>query len=268
VIDGNLSEWNIVPEKYVLTTDDFQYMGDQPIDLADFAILRVVIGWSDARNRLYFAIQIHDDTLRLERQRDDEILGDDGVIIYLDADHSGGRYRNWDYEFAERETEWYHARRGTQATYYFLSIHPSPPPENLSPLVVDNFGKWVRYSPYTEVAWQATTNSLEGGYDISYELAIIPFDSLKWQGPDVSKFHDLQTGEVLGLDCMLQDVDGWHSDGVWTLTTDGRIFTYSDAFSDFMLASVDEKVFGLAVGKRTWGWMKARRGQDDLKERR
>lgn len=234
VLDGDLSEWDIVPEAYVIRTEDmYELHGGQGkegvgMDLRDFAA-RVIVGWSDTTNRLYLMAEVFDDTHQADRAIDR--WDDDSWNITIDADHSGGRYAwlNASTEIGEEEAKRLHH---AQATWYGLA---EPPVQG-----VDFYTRstWTSdQGEFFDVGWDFK-GDMFGESTYAYELFIYPFDDLNWMGPEVSKAHDLREGETIGLVCFFYDYDLLNTpDACWTIS-DGH-GAHAESLSDFYLCPVD-----------------------------
>lgn len=70
-IDGDVSEWDIVPKAYVIENDDMsrsmiEVLTGAVADLSDLAI-RCIVGWNESTNRLYFMMEVFDDVHQADR---------------------------------------------------------------------------------------------------------------------------------------------------------------------------------------------------------
>ena len=84
VVDGDLSDWDMVPEAYQITlSEDFEEtvrgIGTD-FDLEDINI-RAILGWNEETNRIYSMVEVVDDFLHNKRENPS------GMIICKD-DHS------------------------------------------------------------------------------------------------------------------------------------------------------------------------------------
>ena len=95
VTDGSVEDWeNIVGEPTLTPLDFAQTFGDSydPSDM-DF---RIWLGWHDATDRIFFAMERVDDVYVNEFDREDEnenevmVFHDSSVEFAVDGDHSGG----------------------------------------------------------------------------------------------------------------------------------------------------------------------------------
>ena len=95
VTDGSVEDWEYIVGEPTLTPLDFaQTFGDSydPSDM-DF---RIWLGWHDATDRIFFAMERVDDVYVNEFDREDEnenevmVFHDSSVEFAVDGDHSGG----------------------------------------------------------------------------------------------------------------------------------------------------------------------------------
>ena len=252
VMDGDLSEWEIVPEKYISRTEEFHEILYHLIDPYDFDITRSIVSWSEPQNRLYFAAEVFDDVHQIDRDRIQDLTTDDTFEIMIDADHSGGQYSAF-LVFAEEEWK---EITGAQATQYGLSV---PAPKGLKSFKSYNASTWTEKPPWAEYAWKME-EAPEGGSTMFYEVSIIPFDHLNWLGPEQSQIHNLEAGEIIGLNIAFsdwdQDLEYW--EGYWVLSGRSKTFVYAERFTNFLLAPVEWELFRFsAVERATWGRIKS-----------
>lgn len=252
VIDGDLREWDVVPEKYIQRTRDFREILYDLIDLYDFDIKRSIVSYSGPQNRLYFASEVFDDVHQIDRDRIQDLTTDDAFEIMIDADHSGGQYSAF-LVFAEEEWK---EITGAQATQYALSV---PAPNGLKSFKSYNASTWTEKPPWAEYAWKME-EAPEGGSTMFYEVSIIPFDHLNWLGPEQSQIHNLEPGEIIGLNIAFsdwdQDLEYW--EGYWVLSGRPKTFVYAERFTDFLLSPIEKRLFkDSTVQEETWARIKA-----------
>ena len=104
VLDGDLSDWDIVPPEYVFDLTHHEEVRAKlfdSYDRADLDIRRVAVGWNDRQNRLYFMAEVYDDVVRFHKENPDSldtyfsrlrgayVHGADIWEIVIDADHGG-----------------------------------------------------------------------------------------------------------------------------------------------------------------------------------
>jgi len=92
-IDGDTSDWEMVPESYVYRTDllnDTEDGHGTDIDRNDLDVA-VTVGWVKGINRLYFRYEAHDDFWDFERFNPRGYKNDIFEIV-VDGDLSGGPF--------------------------------------------------------------------------------------------------------------------------------------------------------------------------------
>lgn len=264
-VDGDLKEWAIIPEAYILRTDpgrpmsgifgDFfdllHSMSAPALDTTDFHIPWSAVGWSDDRNLLYVAVKVMDD---MHYVGEDFVWLSDYLAVLIDADHSGGRFGYFSGLTPEEERDLTRA----QATNYGVLV---PPPLDRTPMVTPNAGTWMLDPPYAYVGWMIRPTS-EGGVVVTYEFAVMPFDWLDWRGLEESRPHDLKEGEVIGFNFYLHDADIGESQRVrsnraFSLAPAGQGM-YAENLTDLRLAPVEAGLFSPSgIGSSEWGRLKA-----------
>ena len=93
-IDGEFSDWDVVPECYSIGLDelmDIEYGLGTDLDPKDYDIT-VKVGWVKGLNKLFFYLEITDDYWDFS----DPGLSQDIFELVMDGDISGGSlYRAW-----------------------------------------------------------------------------------------------------------------------------------------------------------------------------
>ena len=91
-IDGDFSEWDLVPDTYIIGSDQLintVSAVEKEQDPGDYD-LKVKVGWVKGLNRLYFYLEAFDDYWDFE----DPGLAQDIFELVVDADMSGGNFIN------------------------------------------------------------------------------------------------------------------------------------------------------------------------------
>ena len=96
VTDGSIGDWEYIAEEPTLTPLDFGKTTFCSYDPADMDF-RIWLGWHDATDRIFFAMERVDDVYVNEFDREDEYLRimdfhDSSVAFVVDGDHSGGEW--------------------------------------------------------------------------------------------------------------------------------------------------------------------------------
>lgn len=184
-IDGNLNDWEWLAPTF-LTVDDFAFKreGDSREDFD----VEAWVAWSPKTNMLYHAVKATDDQLHtLPIDKAQKMWREDVVLIYMDADNSGGEYRG-EYD-------------SSQAQQYFLYCLPDGKSAHLGLFGPEEQFEWSFKPPYAQYA------ARYDGEAIYYEVAMNIWD---WLGssPSESKLHHLRAGEIIGWKITVKDVDG------------------------------------------------------------
>ena len=253
VLDGDLSEWEVIPEFYWFTISDLKDSiekdAGQP-DPSDYDV-RFVLAWNESQNRLYLAWKSTDDYWNPQR---------DYLELSVDADHSGGPFGSLEGESDEQAQ--------TQLNYHAQSIRLYlSEQEELAGVPSWNWltqadRHWVL--PYSEGYFQWSKIKPGKAYSWTMELSHIWWDDFSTEDPAMSTPHDFEEGEIIGLSIRNKDGDGGLCCGQETdevLSDWGLSFGDSrgnaDFFSDWMLMPVDPFGEPTPVENNTWGNIKA-----------
>jgi hypothetical protein len=256
VIDGDLGDWKVVEQSYIITTEDFFDLvrpEDDELDPVDFSV-RLMVGWTKTENKLFFAAQVNDDMHQVDRPAGTaagRIFQDDDMEVYLDADHSGGQYAN----FVDLPSEEQLALNGSAASHFVIA---GPPPDGD---FFVNFSAAAWYAlpdgPFTKAAY--SHGLTETGSVTTYELMLEPFDQVNMDAAILSTKHTLQEGEILGFNVEFSDFDGFSEffDAKWSLSGGHNSFKFSERFADLQLMPLEEIFRPAFVELKSWGRIKA-----------
>jgi len=263
VVDGNLEEYVIIPEPYIITLEDMHdVLYDTVIDKADLE-LWYYPGYNVNSNKFIFAARVFDNI----HERDNTDPGqcncsDDNVGFWIDGDHAGDPYVA-EYGKVDGASEEDQKRARNSTMQHFMN---SVPPVGGADVQMSNDGTWQIKPPYTLFAWSFEGEML-GESTYSYEFNVTIWDDLDWHGPDTSTESSLDEGKIIGIQFTNSDYDGAEAlffnddgstkyDAFWV--TGGPCCDSTNA-SDFLLAPIDDALFaGTAVETETWGRLKAR----------
>lgn len=252
VVDGYLSDWEIVGSDFCVSTDELtDLVGGAMADPSDFRTT-LCVGWNDASNQLYISAVVADDVHQIDRPEGTPpalIFQDDDLEIFLDADHSGGQFA----DFSDLSEDEQLRLNGTEANHFILS---GPPPPNGDFFV--NFSAAGWYSEPDGEFTKAAVIVVKPGV-VAYELALTPFDRIDVGASFLSVEHDLREGEVLGFNAEFNDFDT-HSelyDAKWSLSGGHNAFRLSERFSDLELAGLPDPLPETAIVDKSWGQIKA-----------
>ncbi len=296
-VDGDGSEWQLLPRQYYLTHDDLKETIKGGFDTPNPASLavKVAIGWSPVTNMIYFLEERFDDHSNARLTADDR---NEHLEFSIDANHSGGRYvfysqdvdpARWDGSddhsnarlTADDRNE--HLAFGIDADHsggVYMKLYT----EDIDPARWDgshaqnyryylnreepiwHWGSatWAVKPPYAFIGW--SFDGEVGGEGVqTVELAVTPFDDLNSEGIDQSVVHTLTAGEIVGIVFAVKDNDNPDDpgyDGGWWSISHNSASGYkgdADLFTDYILLDFDPSIWvpGTAVESDTWGRIKS-----------
>ena len=261
IFDGDLSEWDVVTDAYLITHEDLTEtvtgLGTER-DAADLA-LRAFVGWSPNTNRVYIMEDRFDDAVWVggedwEGAKGSGCTGNarDFLEIQIDGDHSGGQFNSWrDESLSQEEKDILH---GQQAQGY-----------GLRPNGRYAWHKTIEHTlpPYGDQAFTCNSAPGEPG-NVFAEYGYTPWNDLRWTDVANSVPHILVENEIMGVNFTVLDSDtGGGYDGYWTLSGATDSCHHADFLSDFFLSPIDGDIDWVnqsratAVEAKTWGHIKA-----------
>jgi hypothetical protein len=257
VLDGDLSEWEVIPSDLWITEQDVvqsngapsTYSGD--LDVSSIAF-RWTIAWNEETNRTYHAFERFDDI---------DLGAHETYEVGMDADHAGGFM--WDTEGMTDEEK--QRARGRNAQPYHYAFDEGFT-ENWSWFWM-TAADWYRTPEYTDNGHRVEGVSGSGGETrVFAEWYNVWWDDFNWEDPN-SPQHDFEVDEIVGWTVEVFDIDGPLEDDCncysrWTLGPNDENFGDADFYPDFILLPVDESAdFVTAVEEDSWGRIKASLGR-------
>ena len=255
VVDGVLSDWDIVPAGYALGNEWFndarglvpEGWTHDDWDESDFS-MRHMAGWNDSNNRFYLATRTFDDEHNMDR--DAHWSEDDSWEISFWFDHAA-------YD-APEEGIAYNVRYN-----YSVPIHPT-----LGDFFWSRpFAQWEWLWPGTEwIEFAYTFDGEEFGESTYYyETSIRPigqFANDENSGPGDMEVWDLEEGDIMHLGIVQIDNDQGNNYrepgccGYWSTLDD-----CCAAVNDWILMEMDDELLAnlstTAVETDSWGRIKA-----------
>ena len=219
-IDGEFSDWDIVPESYVVPMEEMwddsgKHKG---IDMSTLDI-KVKVGWVDGLNRLYFYYEAYDDYWDFNQLG----LRNDTFEIVVDADLSGGPHTDefrLNSEVLSRIDAFF-ALQNVHAQNYHIMTPPTP---GKAWTMVWGIQQWLKDLPYANYAYSYDFKHGESG-TLKFEFYITPFDYASPDGPASSAESRLYEGKKIGLCWAVIDYDGgFGNNGFWNLSKHHRMF--------------------------------------------
>jgi hypothetical protein len=228
-IDGDPGDWDMVPESYVIGTD--QLWDDSgkhdSIDRRSLDV-RVKVGWVKGMNRLYFLYEAYDDYWDFSLPG----LHNDTYEVVVDGDMSGGplidqeHHKVWTPEAVGIEraapdprvdlTEAHWSMHGVHAQNY----HIFTPAEGKDWTLAWGVQPWIKELPWANSACIYDFNPGEPG-KLVLEFWITPFDYAGSEGPLRAVESVLREDKIIGLAWAIIDYDDVNrkgNNGFWNLS--------------------------------------------------
>ena len=217
-IDGDPSDWDIVPDKYGIGMDELRdFVNDFKVDKSDVD-LNVTVGWVKGMNQLYFLVEAYDDYWNF----DNPTLLNDHIEIIVDTDLSGGPIIKSHQLFllkkslkqAEIESlgleNLHFTMHGVHAQNYHVFI---PPGGGKNWAFVWGCANWAKELPWSNSACSYDFKHGESGKAV-LEFWITPFDYAPYKGPDNAVISKLEENKIIGLTWGRSDYDNsWDPEG-------------------------------------------------------
>jgi hypothetical protein len=236
-IDGDTNDWSIVPEDYVIGTDQLwedsgKHAKADPKNLD----VRVRVGWVKGLNRLYFLYEAYDDYWDFARPD----LHNDTFEVVVDADLSGGpliaeRHPNKDLDWGEA----FFSFHGVHAQNY----HIFTPAEGKDWTMLWGPQQWVKALPYANSACSYPFKPGESGR-LVLEFWITPFDYAGAEGPARAVESVLRENKLIGLCWAIIDYDNVNStnnNGFWNLSRKHTMYGNASELVAFKLMPLEPR---------------------------
>jgi PKD domain len=262
-IDGHTDDWAMVPESYVVGTDQLKddtkrHPAPDPKTLD----VRVKVGWVKGLNRLYFLYEAYDDYWDFSRPD----LHNDTFEIVVDGDASGGPLldkgegRFWtaeqvgestaaaDERISTNDAHW--AMHGVQAQNY----HIFTPAVNKDWSMAWGSPTWIKEFPWANAAYAYDFKPGEAG-KLVLEFWITPFDYAGPEGPQRAIESVLEENKIIGLAWAIidyDDVDGKGSRGFWNLSPRHTMFGQASELCAFKLMPMESTLAPKLAAQ--WNW--------------
>jgi len=214
-IDGDASDWSIVPDDYAIGMD--QLVNDANIrEQPDPKKLdaKVKIGWVKGLNRLYFLYEAYKDYWDFSQPS----LHNDIFELVVDGDRSGGKFiARWRPDPSIPEFDAFFAMQGVTAQNY----HIFTPALNKDWCMAWGPQQWLKELPYANHACQYNFKPGEGG-KLTLEFYITPFDHASPDGPAKSTESLLTENKIIGVSWAIMDYRGPQTENhaFWNLASD------------------------------------------------
>ena len=248
-IDGKTNDWDIVPESYVIGSDqlvdDMHGRTNDPKHLN----VRVRVGWVKGLNRLYFLYEADKDYWDFSRTD----LHNDIFEIVVDGDLSGGPF--------EQEFETNRDILGGQWNTYFTlqnvhaqNYHIFTPAEGKDWCMFWGPQQWAKDLPYANHACNYNFRPGQPGH-LVLEFWMTPFD---YVGLDPKRAVEsvLTENKIIGLAWAVIDYidpnSGGSNNGFWNLSRHHTFFGNADFLCPFKLMPLEPQFLKSLEAKWTF----------------
>jgi hypothetical protein len=250
-IDGNAEDWSIVPDPYVIGTDQLvDDSGKHARPDPNTLDIRVRVGWVKGMNRLYFLYEATDDYWDFSRPD----LHNDTFEVVVDGDASGGplidkgHREMWtteevgpaatpDDRISATDAHW--AIHGVHAQNY----HIFTPAEGKDWTLAWGVQPWIKELPYANAVSTYDFKPGESGM-LVLEFWITPFDYAGPEGPARAVESVLAENKIIGLCWAVIDYDDVNSpsnNGFWNLSKHHRMYGNATHLCAFQLMPLEEQ---------------------------
>ncbi len=236
-IDGLTNDWDMVPESYVIGTDQLvDDTGKHPQPDPKTLDIRLKVGWVKGLNRLYFLYEADDDYWDFSQPD----LHNDTLEVVVDGDLSGGpliaRFLPAKDLIGEWET--YFTLQGTHAQNY----HIFTPAEGKDWCMVWGPEQWIKELPYANHATSYHFRPGQSGHLVE-EFWITPFDYAGAEGPQRAVESVLKENKLIGMSFAVIDYDdvnsGGTNNGFWNFSRHHTMYGQADQLCVFRLMPLE-----------------------------
>ena len=245
-IDGDKTDWAIVPEAYTYGTDQLNDTEDgmgTDIDPKDLDV-KVTIGWVNGMNRIYFLYEAYDDFWDFGRFNHEGYRNDIFELV-VDGDLSGGPFIfNPAYKKEALDSG------GTAVAYLenhvnFSGVHAQnyhiyTPPVNNAWVLVWGSQPWISEFPHAHYAYDFDFKPGESG-TLVLEGWITPYDYAPYNAPERAGVSDLRENKVIGLSWSILDFDGGAREGHVNLSHNVQMVMDASYLCAFQLMPLEKQ---------------------------
>ena len=237
-IDGNTDDWSMVPDNYVIGTDQLRddekkHSAPDPKNLD----VKVKVGWVKGINKLYFLYEAYDNYWDFSRTD----LHHDIFEVVVDGDQSGGPLIEQFHPNPDLNNTWdaYFNYHGVHAQNY----HIYTPAEGQDWCLAWGSQPWIKELPYSNAAYSYNFKPGEPG-KLILEFWITPFDYAGPEGPVRAVESVLSEGKNIGL-CWavidFDDVNAKSNNGFWNLSDKHTMYGNASQLRPFRLMPLEEE---------------------------
>lgn len=241
-IDGDASDWDIVPVSYEITSDSLvdntgHYQKPNPHS----SKAKVKVGWVKGMSRIYFLVELWDDCWIFDKHpRNSDIFE-----LIVDGDRSGAPFINSFHPFlSERDDASkmvsYMDYHGCQAQNYHIF---TPAPAGKDWAMVWGPQAWIKELPYANAAYSYDFKHGQSG-KLILEFWVTAFDYAGAEGSQRSVKSILEENKLIGLTWAVMDYDkevedAGEMDAFWSLSKDKRMYGDATAANPFRLMPLE-----------------------------
>ena len=262
-IDGDASDWAMVPESYAIGTDQLwddskKHPSPDPKTLD----VRVKVGWVKGLNRLYFLYEATDDYWDFSRPD----LHNDTFEIVVDGDASGGPLIDkghkefWTAERVGTAAAAPEARISADDAHWAIhgvhaqNYHIFTPAVGKDWCLAWGAPTWTKELPWANSAQSFTFKPGEGG-KYTLEFWVTPFDYAGPEGPSRAVESLLSENKIIGLAWAIIDYDDVNkkgSSGFWNLSSKHSMYGNASELCAFRLMPLDAALQSGPAAQ--WSW--------------
>lgn len=259
-IDGDASDWAMVPESYVVGLDQMHNEAKTPPAAgAKTLAVRVKVGWVAGLNRLYFlyeaeddywdfaAPDLHNDTFEVMVDGDASggVFGDPGNTSLWTPEHVGTAAATPDPRLSPADRKW--AIHGVHAQNY----HIFTPAVNKDWALAWGAPTWTKEFPWANAAQSFAFKPGESG-KLTLEFWLTPFDYAGPEGPPRAVESVLAENKIIGLSWIVIDYDGPSPRGFWVLSPKRTSFGDASELCAFKLMPLEPALQPKLAAQ--WSW--------------
>ncbi|MDO4214134.1 MAG: PKD domain-containing protein [Bacteroidales bacterium] len=236
-IDGDFSDWEIVPDSYAVGIDQMWDDSGKHSDIDRKTLdIKVKVGWVEGFSRLYFYYEAYDNYWDFDQLA----LRNDTFEIVVDGDLSGGPHiaeqRVADKSHSEIDA-FFELQNVHAQNYHFMT----PPTPGKDWTMVWGQQQWLKELPWANYAYDY---KFEHGQDgvLRFEFYVTVFDYCSPDGPLSSRQSEFYPGKNIGLCWAVIDYDGGPGNsGFWNLSKWHKMYGNASMERVFTLMPLEKR---------------------------
>lgn len=244
-IDGEFSDWDLVPESYAVGIDQMKEdEGKHAAPNKKTLDIKVKVGWVKGLNRLYFLYEAYDDFWDFSSPG----LEADIFEVVVDGDASGGPFIDRFHPNKNLNSwERFYGYHGVHAQNY----HIFTPAEGKEWCLAWGSQPWIKDFPYANAAYFYNFKQGESG-KLQLEFYITLYDFASPEGVQTSIESKLFENKEIGLCWAVIDFDGnsRSKNGFWNLSPHHTMYGNASQLRRFQLMPLEERF--ISEPKAAW----------------